>query len=231
VIVNAPPVRNSRFFYLSGTDRRLHVLRAQNKVQLFDVSARNDTRITSVLADEDTVVFGTDGGNLVAMMADAPRKLWEFNAAEAIAGPVVRDGRSYYFASKDTNVYRVDEVDRSTVSLAWRCQAPAILDRPPRVTDSTVYQYAPGHGLTAIDKQSGQALWTLPKGMDLLADGDGRAYVITKTDTLAVMDNRAGKSLYWMNIAGVVEHAVNSGDTMIYLADNHGRVTCLQPTP
>ena len=229
VIVIAPPARNSRFFYLSGADRRLHALRAQNKVKVFEVSARDNSRITSILADEDTVVFGTDGGDLVAMMADAPRKLWQFDATGAIAGPVVRDGRSYYFASKDTNVYRIDEVDRSTASLAWRYQAEAILDRPPRVTGSMVYQYALGRGLVAIDKQSGRAVWSLPEGVDLLAEADGKACVITNANTLAVMDNRAGKRLYSMNLAGVVDHAANSADDMIYLADRHGRITCLRP--
>lgn len=229
VIVIAPPARNSRFFYLSAMDRRLHALRAQTKVQVFEVSARNDSRITSILADEDTVVFGTDGGNLVAMMADAPRKLWQFDATGAIAGPVVRDARSYYFASEDTNVYRIDEIDRSTASLVWRYQTEAVLDCPPCVADSAVYQYALGCGLTAIDKQSGQALWFLPEGVDLLAEAGGKAYVITKGKTLAVMDNRTGKRLYAMNLAGVVEHAANSADDMIYLADGRGRVTCLRP--
>ena len=225
----ATPVRNDRFFYVSAADRRLHALRAQDMVQLFEVSARNESEITSILADDDMVVFGTDAGNLIAMMADAPRKLWQFDAVGAMAGPVVRDGRSFYFANKDTHVYRVDEVNPSTASLIWKYQTEAILDRPPRVTATVVYQYALGRGLTAIDKRSGQALWFLPEGVDLLAESRGKAYVITKTNTLAVMDNRAGKSLYWMNLAAVVKHAVNTADGMIYVADNRGRITCLQP--
>ena len=227
--VVAPPVRNERFFYLSAADRRLHVLRAQNMVQLFEVAPRNESKITSILADEDKVVFGTDGGNLIAMMADAPRKLWQFDVAGAMAGPVVRDGRSFYFASKDTNVYRVDEVKRDAASLIWKYQAEAILDRPPRVTGAVVYQYALGRGLSAIDKRSGQLLWFLPKGIDLLAELRGRAYVITESNTLAVMDNRIGKQLYCVNLAGVADHAANVTDAMIYIADNHGRITCLRP--
>lgn len=225
----APPVRNDRFFYISAADRRLHALRAQDLVQLFEVAPRNESKITSILADEDVVVLGTDAGNLIAMMADAPRKLWQFDAAGAMAGPVVRDGRSFYFASKDTTVYRVDEVKPDKASLIWKYQTEAILDRAPHVTGTTVYQYAIGRGLTAIDKQSGQALWFLPEGIDLLAESRGRAYVITKSNTLAVMDNRTGKPLYWVNLAGVTNHVTNVTDAMIYIADNHGRVTCLRP--
>ena len=225
----APPARNDRFFYVSAADRRIHALKAENMVQVFDVSARNESMITSVLADDDTVVFGTDAGNLVALTADGPRKRWQFDAAGAIAGPVVRDDRSFYFADKDTHVYRVDEISPSEASLVWKYQTEAILDRPPRVTNAVVYQYAMGRGLTAIDKRSGQALWSLPEGVDLLAESRGRAYVITKVNMLAVMANRAGKPLFRMNLTPVVKHAANVSDGRIYVADDLGRITCLQP--
>ncbi|UCD48726.1 MAG: PQQ-binding-like beta-propeller repeat protein [Phycisphaerales bacterium] len=227
--VVAPPVRNSRFYYVSAADRRLHVLRARDMVQIFEVSAWNESAISSILANEDEVVFGTDAGNLIAMKADAPTKLWQFDAAEAMAGPVVRDGRSFYFANKDTNVYRVDATGVGAATLVWRHQTEAILDRPPRVTPGAVYQYALGRGLTAIDKPSGEAIWFLPEGVDLLAETGGRAYVITKSNTLAVMDNRQGKLLYSMNLAAVIAHAANTVDGMIYIADNRGRIVCLQP--
>jgi len=64
---------------------------------------------------------------------------------------VIRDGRSLYFASKDTNVYRIDMVDTTAVTLVWKFQAEALLDRAPRVTAHAVYQYALGRGLSAID--------------------------------------------------------------------------------
>jgi hypothetical protein len=225
----APPVRNSRFVYVSASDCRLHALRTPDMVEMFEASARNGSEITSVLADEDMVVLGTEGGNLIAVTADAPRKLWQFDAGGAMAGPVVRDGQSFYFASKDTHVYRVDIANPTAASLIWMYQTEAILDRPPRVTATAVYQYARGHGVTAIDKQSGKALWSLPEGVDLLAEGTGKAYVFTKVGTLAVMDNSQGRPLYSVNFGPVTDYATNTTDALIYVADDHGRVTCLRP--
>jgi len=225
----APPVRNGRFFYVSAADRRVHALRARDMVDLFEVSARNESLINTVLADEDMVVFGTDAGNLIAILADAPRKLWQFDAVEGISGPVIRDGRSLYFASRDTNVYRVDMGDAGTVSLAWKYQAEALLDRAPRVTANAAYQYALGRGLFAIDKQSGRTLWSLPEGLDLLADAGGRAYVITRHNTLVVMNNATGRKLCWVNFAPVAYHAANVVDGKIYIAGADGRVACLEP--
>ncbi len=104
----APPVRNSQYFYVAATDRRLHVFQADNLVQIFPVTADDDSLITTVLAEDNFVAFGTNAGDLVGMAPDAPKRLWQFKAPEAVAGAIVRDGNSFYFASVDTNVYRVD---------------------------------------------------------------------------------------------------------------------------
>jgi outer membrane protein assembly factor BamB len=226
----APVVRNSQFFYVSAADRRLHVLRAKDLVQIFEVAAGNDALITSVMADDNTVVFGTSKGNLVAFMPDAPRKLWQFDAPEPLAGPVVRDNNSFYFASTDTNVYRVDAVDVRTSSLLWKHQTEAILDRPPLLTGEFVYQYARGRGLTAIAKQTGQTTWSLPEGVDLLAEAGNKSYVLTGLRTLVVMDNATGRRICSVNFAPIVYHSANTIDARIYVADETGRVVCLEPT-
>jgi len=226
----APPARNSLYFYIPGADRRLHVFRADDLVRVFKATADDDSLITTVCADETLVVFGTATGNVVAMAADAPKKLWSFKAAGGIAGSVVREGNSFFLASKDTHVYRIDAMDTNAVQLIWRFQTEAVLDRAPRVTEGFVYQYAVGRGLTAIDKQTGRAVWALPEGVDLLAEAGGKAYVITKVRTLAVMDNTAGKRLYSVNCAPVTGHAANTENARIYVADELGRVVCLEPS-
>jgi outer membrane protein assembly factor BamB len=226
----APPTRNNRFFYIGAADRRLHVFRADDVVETFSVTADDDSLITTVLADDSLVAFGTDAGDLVGMAPDAPTKLWQFKAPRAVAGAIVRDGGSFYFASTDTEVYRVDVAENTGATMIWKHQTEAVLDRAPLVTKDFVYQYAPGRGLTAIAKQSGQAAWSLPEGVDLLAEAGTKAYVITKIHTLAVMDNATGKKLFSVNFAPVTDHAANTTDARIYLVDGVGRVTCLEPS-
>jgi len=131
-------------------------------------------------------------------------------------------------------------VDTTAVTLVWKFQAEALLDRAPRVTARAVYQYALGRGLSAIDKTSGRTLWSLPEGLDLLADAADRAYVMTKFKTLVVMDNVTGRKLvmdnvtgrklYAVNFAPVAYHAANPLDRKIYVAGADGRLACLEPT-
>jgi outer membrane protein assembly factor BamB len=230
ISVSCPVARNSSYFYIAGTDKRLHAIHAGNMVQAFEVAAENDSMITSVTADEYFVLFATADGNIICIAPNLPRRLWQFDASRAIAGPIVREGMSLFFASKDTNVYRVDMVSLpQRTRLAWKHQTAAVLKDAPIVTQGIVYQHVPGKGLTAINKDTGSLLWQVPGGVDLLTETGNKAYVITNTRTLVVMDNIRAKKLYAVNLVGVTKHASNIMDDKIYVADNLGRIACLQP--
>jgi outer membrane protein assembly factor BamB len=228
--ITCPAARNSTYIYLAGVDNRLHIFRAKDRVKTFEVAADNNSPITSILAEENFVIFGTAAGNVISFAPDKPQRLWQFDASKAIAGPIVKDGMSLFFASKDTNVYRVDIVGLpESKQLVWKYQTAAILEEAPRVTQGIVYQHVLGKGLTALDRGTGTLLWSLPGGIDLLAETGNKAYVITKTGTLAVMDNVKAKKLYTVNFADVSKHVSNITDDKIYIADNLGRIACLQP--
>jgi outer membrane protein assembly factor BamB len=225
--ITCPAVRNSSHFYLAGADRRLQVWRAEDKVKLFEVAAENDSIITSVVADDDSVVFATDAGDVISIVPDRRRRLWQFNAADGIVGPIVKDGESLFVASKDTYVYRLNV--RTGPPPVWKFQTGAILDKAPLVTRRVVYQYVCDKGLTAIDRESGKFMWQVEKGVDLLAEARGKAYVIGEKGELVVMDNSKNKQLYSVNFADVSRYAANAVDSKIYVADEIGRVACLKP--
>lgn len=228
--MNCPAAYNSLYLYLSGVDRRLHTLRAKDKVQIFEVAAENESMITSIIADENFVIFTTAAGNVISIAPDRPRKLWQFDTAGGIAGPIVRDQQRLFFASKDTNVYRVDMVGLPEKKrLVWKYQTAGVLDKAPRVTPEAVYQYVRGKGVTAIDKENGKFMWSVPGGVDLLAQEKNKAYVITKNRTLVVMDNISAKKLYSVNFAEVSRYTANIADSKLYIADKDGRIACLQP--
>jgi len=221
-----PAARNSSYYYLGGSDRRVHALRAGDKVQIFQVAADDDSVITSIVAGENLVVFGTSTGRVISFAPDRPKQIWPFYAAGGIVGPIARDAKSLFFASKDTNVYRID---MKTGELVWKHQTAAVLDKAPQVSEKVVYQYVRNKGLTAIDKNSGKFMWKVQKGLDLLTEADGKAYVITEAGTLVVMDNKKARQLYSVNFANVSRYAANVVDSKIYIADHAGRIACLKP--
>lgn len=228
--MTCPATRNASYFYAAGVDNRLHAFSADNMVQAFEVSADNESVISSILADENFVVFATQKGNVICITPNKAVRQWQFDAAGAVAGPVVRDWASLFFASKDTNVYRIDMTQTPEQKrMVWKYQANGLLTQAPRVTQKVVYQHVVSKGVTAIDKEKGSAMWSVPGGLDLLAEAGGKAYIFTNTGTLVIMDNTKASRLYSVNLAQVSKYAANAMDDKIYIADKQGRLACLQP--
>jgi outer membrane protein assembly factor BamB len=224
--VTCPAARNTSFFYVAGADGRLRVYRAKGKVYLFDAMAENDSAITSVIADDNSVVFATEAGNIISMAPDRRERFWQSDAGNGIVHPIVKSDGAIFAASKDTYVYKVDG---RTGKWLWRYQTAAILNRGPRVTATLVYQYVHDKGITAIDKTTSSFLWQVDKGAELLAEASGKAYVITTDGELVVMDNRKNRRLYSVNFSPVKRYACNTLDSKLYVADETGRIMCLRP--
>ncbi len=224
-----PPARNSSFFYLAGPENRLHALRIEDRVEVFQVAAENESAIVSIVAEEDYVVFATEVGNVISIAADAPRRLWQFDASKGIVGTMIQDGGSLFLASRDTYVYKLEIVDLPIVNMAWKYQVDGMPVSEPRVTRDVVYQRIREKGVTAIDRQSGKLMWTVPGGAELLAEVRDRAYVFTGTRTLVVMDNAAAKRLYTVNLARVSRYVANTENSRMYIGDDLGRLMCLEP--
>ena len=129
------------------------------------------------------------------------------------------------------NVYKIDVPDMYTKKFMWKTIVPGLIQKAPRVTSTMVYQTAFGKNATvsAIDKDTGSVIWTLPGGKELLAESRNKAYVITDDSTLVVMDNNSAKKVYSVNFAGVSRQVSNTVDSKIYIGDKSGRVACLEP--
>ena len=221
-----PVVRNESFFYIAGADRRIHALKADDKVKVFEAAAENDSRITSVLAENDFVVFATEAGNVIRIATDKAVKIWQFDAASAVVGPIVHDTTSLYFACRDTCVYRIE---LSSGKLLWKYQTQGILDAAPQLGGKLVYQCVPNMGLAAINKQTGKLIWQVKDGAGMLSESGDKTFVVTKSGVLVAMDDTKAKQLYSVNVALPVQYAANTTDSRIYIADAQGRIACLEP--
>jgi len=224
--VTCPAVRTEHYYYFAGIDKRLHVFDIDTGLQAYEMGTGNDSIINSVAATEDFVIFGTDAGNVYCMKAGEISRIWNMNVGGSIAGNLLLEEDSLYFASADTYVYKVNAY---TGSLDWKYQCQAILDKAPEVTDEVVYQRIYRKGLVAIDANSGKMLWDVTGGECLLCEGDSKAYVLTKGKKLVVMDNAESKKLYSVNFSGVDKYVTNVKDSRMYIGNSDGRVACLKP--
>jgi outer membrane protein assembly factor BamB len=224
--ITCPIVRNDSYYYLACLDNRIHSLKADDKVEVFQAAADNGSRITAMLAEQDFVIFATEAGNIVQFAADQPRKIWQFDAPAGAAGPIVHDAASLYFACRDTNIYRLA---LSTGRLTWKYQTSGILNKAPQLGMKVVYQYVPDFGMIAVDKEAAKLLWKVPKGIGLLSESDDKAFIITGAGLLVAMDNTKMKQLYTVDFGKPLRFAINSTGSRIYIADSSGRLACIEP--
>jgi outer membrane protein assembly factor BamB len=225
--VTAPIMRNAKYIYVAGSDRRLHVFDANSRLEEFEVAADNDSIITSIITEDEYVVFSTQEGNIVSISPVAPIRNWQFDAAGAISAQLVADGPAVFVSYQDTTLYKLNA---QTGRMIWKFHAGAKLIKPAWITRNVVYQHARYHGLYAIDKETGKQIWQLADGKDLLTEANQKAYVITDNGTVVVMDNRTGKIIDTVSFTGVSKYVSGSPDSLIYIGDDAGRLACLKPT-
>lgn len=218
-----PLVRNKDRIYVAGLDHRLQAITASNYMADFSVSDFNNSRINSVLAEDDFVVFSTERGNVIGISPDGPQKRWQRDVSGRVSASLVKDGEHVYIPCEDTKLYKFDAM---TGENAWSIPfqtGNAVVD-PPIIGEKVVYQYIDVHGLYAVNKDSGRKIWKVEAGLNLLAENGDLAYVIAQPGLLIVMNNSTGREMYSVNLAGVTDYAVNTTDSSFYIADNNGRV-------
>lgn len=230
-------VRNRRHLYVSGSDKRLHAIIADGFWQDFMVAADNGSQVNSIVADDNNVVFTTESGNVTSILANEAKRIWQYDIIGKISAPLVRDGLWIYIAGKNAKLYRLNirtgamsARSESGEMVGWNdaFHAAAVLDKAPVIGTDVVYQSAGDKGVYAIDKETGEQIWNVSKGVDMVAEIGDRAYVYAEPGLLVAMDNVSGQSLYSANIGTVEKYVVNTTDDSIYLADKAGRVMCIK---
>jgi hypothetical protein len=94
-----------------------------------------------------------------------------------------------------------------------------------------IYQPVGDKGLVAVDKETGEERWRLSQGVTLISEKDDTAYVYARPATLVAIRNSTGKIDYTLNFSPIRHTAVNRTDSVLYGADEAGRVGCVEIVP
>lgn len=214
---------NNTHLFIAGSDNRIHAISRSGYWQEFMASADNNAPIVSVLAGSSSVVFATLTGNIVAMRADGPQKLWQFDATGSIQVPLVRDGNFVYAGSRDCKLYKID---MTSGRLAWASPYPsgAPIEKPFIVGQKVVYLYNALNGLAGVSKETGKAVWSASAGVGVVCESPEKGFIFAQPGVLKVMDNDTGRDLYSVNFAQVQRWASNMTDAIMYVSDVQGRL-------
>jgi len=212
--------------YVPGGDGRLHSIVLDGYWQDFMVAPDDGSPVTSIVAGQERVVFATEGGQVVCIWSDKPKKRWAFDIVGRITAPVVGDDDWLYVSGQNAKLHKLDiRNGRPAWKEAFHAGEP--LKKSVFLGEHVVYQSTEGLGVYAIDKKTGQSLWNVRQGIDVLVEIGTRAYVFAEPGKLVVMDNQQGH-LYSINFAPIRKYAINRADASLYVADLQGRVMCIK---
>lgn len=218
--------RNTDRLYLAGSDRRLHVIHTDGYWPQFTATADNDSEITTVVATDEIVIFGTHAGNVVGMNPVKAEKKWQFDVTGEIRTSLVLDEQAVFVGSMDSKLYKLD-VEKGMLMWKSPFHSGAPINNCFTVGKDLVYLSSTLNGLYGVSKETGKAVWRVTGGQGMICEADSKAFIFASPGILKCMDNTTGEELYSLNVADVSKYASNTADAEMYLADKQGRLMCL----
>jgi outer membrane protein assembly factor BamB len=151
-------------------------------------------------------------------------------------------GEIGYVGSDDSTVYAINI---NNGKLRWRHTTGSAITRRPIALEKDLYVTSAREGLARIDRETGDALWRIPRGDVLVpanVDGDRFlaanerfVYATDGSGRLLVLDRKRGTRLSMLDTSDFRFPVINESTDRLYLASNDGLIVCLhdrdQPTP
>ncbi len=216
--------------------------------QKWEYLTRDTAPVTAGPTVSNGIVYsGSDDGEIDAVSTSATRaQVWNtehgaFLAAGAITADLKIDDSGLYAASHDSKMYCIN---KTTGKLKWQFFAGASLYDSPVLTSDTVYQYVPGKGLAALDKNTGaydrNPRWIHPTATQFLSQDEKYVYLLDpRTDSakpgspttnfIIAVDKQTGVKAFESKPTGLTVFGTNLKDNTIFAGYDDGRVITIKP--
>ena len=186
---------------------------------------------------DGTIYAGSEDGKIYAVTADRtpawslPGGSNTFDTRGRFIADIQVDDFGLYAANTDSKVYCLD---RTTGRVKWIYYAGgSSLKTAPVAGPTLVYQYVPGTGVVAIDKQNGQynrvPVWTIKDAVSFLSEDEGHAYLQRKDNRILAIEKQTGKLTFISKRHPLKVFTTNQKDSTIYGASRDGKVWSVRP--
>jgi hypothetical protein len=165
----------------------------------------------------------------------ASMELYEFRTEGKIRVPQGQFGDIGYIGSDDATLYAVNI---NTGRLLWRHSTGSAVTRKPVALAGDVYVTAQVAGLSRVDRATGDSVWKVPLGRQIvefntdadrfLAANDRFVYASDHSNRLLVLDRKRGRTLTMLDTRAFHVPIVNEVTDRLYLAANDGLIVCLR---
>jgi hypothetical protein len=199
---------------------------------------------------DNTIFCGSEDGKVRSCLEDRS-PFWPlltdsaFDTGSKIVSGVAVDGHSVYCSTLSGTFFCLD---KNSGKVKWKYFSGDPLEFGPQITDTTVYQYVPSLGLTALEKTKKMTLgdeetveespvhspkWSLGSAGRVLGEDDQFVYVVLgRPDTtrgVAAVDKETGKIKFRTHRRDLAFITSQPKGAMIYGVTVNGLVVALKP--
>jgi len=190
--------------------------------KLWEVDSGGPITAAPLLFGANDLIFASQTGTIYSCRASDKALYWSFKTGGAITGDPAVDESGVYVASMDRSLYKLTHAGH----VAWRVRLPQPLGEGPFVTERSVYQYSPRHGLVALDAETGAEKWRSELGRAFVAHAPGGDTIFTADRRLEVVDSESGEVRHSIEAPMVVATVPNAKDDAVFVLGDDGRVLC-----
>jgi len=237
---NTPMSCDGTYVYVGSTGGRCYAIRLNTGVTAWII--RTDDVMTAspqahAPGGEGRVFAASEDGELYVAKAGTDLSLvWPPSGIRTwptMAGPVTTDfhvdDRACFIPCVNRRVYAFSLAGGEPL---WRFTCEGPLTDPIQVSQNTVFQYAQGDKLYALNPANGKERWSMARGRRVLAAmpaGDiPLAYLVDDSSNLLVVDEILGKVRASIPLTGVDLFVNNTKAPAVFLGSRYGRLYCLR---
>lgn len=155
--VNGGPAMNKKLAIFGGSNGRVFAHHVDDGYKKWVYGLEHPVDAPPLL-NEGLVFVADTGGHYAMLDANNGELRWRGETYGRVSASPVPDRAFVLLASEDQSLYSFVATTGRERWLPFRSEVP--LNQTPVVIDSVIYLVEPGLGLTGIDANTGQALWT-----------------------------------------------------------------------
>lgn len=215
----------SGYFFVASTKGWYYAIRLRENVALW--WRKGEEFITSPLDARQLLLYvATEGGTFKARRIDRRgESVWAQKLEGPVTGAFHVGDRLIIVPCRDRRIYAF-KADTGETEWQFYCRGPCETD--VQVSERTVFQYASGDKLYAVNLANGQQRWANPAGRLVLAAYDGKVYFLDGKQQLQIADEILGTVAGWIPVTGFNAFAPNTTAKAIFACRPDGWVFCIR---
>ena len=216
-------------FFVASSGGEIAAIRLAEGISAWEIV--NDDLVTAPPGYYSNYVYVGGENNLFFAVQLTPihKVVW----SQATDGPITTafyvGPHGAFVPCEDMRVYAFDPLSgvplwEEPFSTRGACRQPI------QVAESTVFQYADGDRLYAINLFTGKKRWDMPDGRMVLAVIDEDVYVLDKNKILHVVNETTGEIKVSVSLAQFDLFVRNTTAPALFVGTRDGQIRCLRPT-